>query len=175
MKKFPLSLYAFLGLIIAAQFFRPDRTNPKSDPAVSVSNYKGIPTEVVSKLKEVCFDCHSNETRWPWYSYVTPVNYFVASDVSEGRRHLNFSEWGNYSPGRIKSILDNVYDQVYSHEMPLTQYTWMHPHARLSEADVKMICDWASSEEDRLDQLSEMESERAHQQEAKYDSTRTKN
>lgn len=158
-----------LGLAVVAQFFRPERTNPPSDPAASVRNYKGIPPEVVSKMEAVCFDCHSNETQWPWYSNITPVNYLIASDVNSGRRRVNFSEWGKYSPGKVRSIIDNIYDQVYNHEMPLPKYRWMHPAARLTDAEVKMICDWASSEEDHLDQQAEMQSETGDQQKVPHD------
>ena len=167
-------LAGVVGLFVVAQLFRPELTNPPSDPSLSITSYRGVPPEVLAKMESVCFDCHSNQTRWPWYSYITPVNYFIASDVNSGRRHVNFSEWNNYSPGRLKSILDNIYDQVYNHEMPLPQYRWMHPEARLTPAEIKMICDWAGGEEDRLDQLSEMQSEGYFQQEATLDTTGTK-
>jgi hypothetical protein len=173
-KKSTMTGLGLLGLFVAAQFFRPQLTNPASDPAASIRNYKGIPPEVVSKIEAACFDCHSNETHWPWYSYVTPVNYLVASDVNAGRRRMNFSEWENYSPGRVSSILDNVYDQVYNHEMPLPKYRWMHPAARLTDAEVKMICDWASGEEDRLDQIKQMQSDNNEPQKAIHDSAGTK-
>ncbi len=164
----------FLGLFALAQFFRPQLTNPPSDPSSSIRNYKGIPPEVASTMEAACFDCHSNETHWPWYSYITPVNYLIASDVNGGRKHMNFSEWENYSPGRVSSLLDNIYDQVYHHDMPLSQYKLMHPASRLTEAEVKMICDWASAEEDRLDQVREMQSEDNEQQKVAHDSAGTK-
>jgi hypothetical protein len=163
-----------VGIFVVAQFFRPELSNPPSDPSLSVRNYKGIPPEVVSKMQSVCFDCHSNETRWPWYSHITPVNYLIMHDVNNGRRRVNFSEWNNYSPGKMKSILDNIYDQVYNHEMPLPKYRWMHPEAQLTAAEVKMICDWCSGEEDHLDQVSEMQSENKEQQKVTNDSPRTK-
>lgn len=162
------------GLFVAAQFFRPELTNPPSDPAESIRNYKGIPPEVVSKMEAACFDCHSNETHWPWYSYVTPVNYLVAGDVNSGRKHMNLSEWGKYPPTRIHTLLDNIYDQVYNHDMPLPKYKWMHSAARLTDAEVKMICDWASGEEDRLDQAADMQSGTGDQQKVNHDSTGTK-
>jgi len=163
-----------LGLFVVAQFFQPERTNPASDPSASIRNYKGIPPEVVNKMEAACSDCHSNETRWPWYSYITPVNYLIASDVNAGRRHMNLSEWGSYSPGKIHSLLDNIYDQVYNHDMPLPKYRWMHPAARLTDAEVKLICDWASGEEDRLDQVQEMQPEMNNQRKVSHDSTGTK-
>ncbi len=162
------------GIVLVAQLFRPQMTNPTSDPNLSVKTYPGVPPEVLSRLEQVCFDCHSNETHWPWYSYITPVNYLVVKDVNGGRRHVNFSEWNDYSTGKLKSALDNIYDQVYNHEMPLPQYTWMHPEAKLTNADVKMICDWASGEEDRLDQVSDMQSESQQQERTLHDTAGTK-
>ncbi len=162
---------ALLGIFLVAQFFRPPLTNPQSDPALSIRNYKGIPPEVLTKMEQACFDCHSNESRWPWYSHITPVNYLIASDVNNGRRHVNFSEWNSYSTGRLKSSLDNIYDQVYNNEMPLTKYRWMHKEANLTPAEVKMICDWASGEEDRLDQVTDMEHESAGKQKESDEST----
>ncbi len=163
-----------IGIFIVAQLFRPELSNPPSDPSSSIRHYTGIPPEVVNKIESACFDCHSNETRWPWYSYITPVNYLIASDVNTGRRHVNFSDWNKYNPGKLKSVLDNIYDQVYNREMPLSQYKWMRSKAKLTDADVKMICDWASGEEDRLDQVSEMQSENKEQQKVTNDSTGTK-
>lgn len=172
MKKILLRvLLGLVALFLLAQLFRPPLTNPQSDPALSIRTYKGVPPEVMSKMEHVCFDCHSNETRWPWYSYVTPINYLLASDVKNGRRHMNLSEWNNYSPGKLKTALDNIYDQVYNHEMPLSQYKWMHSEANLTPAEVKMICDWASGEEDRLDQVSEMQSESGSKEKGDHDST----
>ena len=162
------------AVFLVAQLFRPDLTNPPSDPSLSITSYKGVPPEVLSTIQSVCFDCHSNQTQWPWYSRVTPINYYIASDVNSGRRHVNFSEWNEYSPGRLKSVLDNIYDQVYNHEMPLPQYRWMHPKARLTAAHVKMICDWAGGEEDRLDQVSEMQSHSSTKGQTPHDTTGTK-
>ena len=125
-------------------------------------------------MEQACFDCHSNETRWRWYSYITPVNYLLASDTRDGRRRMNFSEWNNYSTGKLKSLLDNIYDQVYHHDMPLHKYQWMHSEARLTDAEIKMICDWASGEQDRLDQVSDMQSENKGQDKVTNDSSRTK-
>ena len=165
MKKLLLRIFfALLGAFVVGQLFRPELTNPKSDPALSIKSYPGVPPEVIAKMEVACFDCHSNDTQWPWYSHLTPVNYLIADDVNSGRRRVNFSEWNNYSTGKLKSILDNIYDQVYNHEMPLKKYQWMHPQAKLTDAELKMICDWASGEEDRLDQVSNMQSENKAQE-----------
>ncbi len=164
-------LLGLVGAFVIAQVFRPELTNPTSDPAQSIKSYPGVPPEVLAKMEAACFDCHSNETRWPWYSRITPVNYLVADDVNKGRRHVNFSEWNSYSTGRLKSVLDNIYDQVYNHEMPLKQYQWMHPQSKLTDAELKMICDWASGEEDRLDQVSDMQRENQGEEKTTNDTT----
>ena len=82
------------GIFILAQFFRPKRKNPTTDPGHLIHNYSGIPPAVLAKIEHACFDCHSNGMQWPWYSIITPINYLIARDVTQGRRHVNFSEWG---------------------------------------------------------------------------------
>ena len=140
-------------LFLGAQLFRPERTNPESNPKNSVLSDTTIPPSILSAFKRSCFDCHSNETQWPWYSAVTPVNYLVAKDVVSGRRHLNFSEWGNYKPGRKLSMFDEIYDQVSHNEMPLPRYLPLHPHAKLTDQEKKAIMDWSeAAQEDHSDQ-----------------------
>jgi hypothetical protein len=173
-KTFIRIVTGILGVFVIAQLFRPELTNPQSDPALSVKNYKGILPEVVAKIEKACYDCHSNETHWPWYSYVTPINYLIAGDANNGRKRVNFSEWGKYKPGKLQSVLDNIYDEVYHRSMPLKKYSLIHAEARLTDAEVKMICDWASAEQDRLAQEADMQTEKNEQQETSHDSTRAK-
>ena len=142
-----------LGAIVVAvlaQFIRPDRTNPSADPALSFRSYPGVPAGVRQRIEGSCFDCHSNETRWPWYSSITPVNFLIANDVKNARARMNFSEWRKHKPGKLQSLLEEIYDQVYNKEMPMKRYTLLHPDAALADIDVKMICDWASAEQERL-------------------------
>ena len=175
MKKYLVRIAASLAVLaVVAQLFRPELTNPQSDPSLSVKNYKGIPPEVASKLETACFDCHSNQTRWLWYSYITPVNYLIAKDVNSGRKRMNFSDWGKLKPGKLLSLLDEIYTQVYNHEMPDPKYRFLHSEARLTDAEVKMICDWASGEQDRLSEEREMVSEQIQQKGETNDSTGAK-
>jgi len=140
------SVVVFVGL----QFFRPDRVNPPVNRVQSVQSTASVPPAVDAILKRSCYDCHSNETRWPWYSAVAPVAWAVADDVTEGRAHVNLSEWGGY-PGRKRiAILEKMCDEVRDGAMPLRQYLWVHRDARLSEADWKSVCDWSMDEADRL-------------------------
>ena len=108
-------------------------------------------TPPVSRLvTTACFDCHSNETRWPWYSYVAPVSWLVADDVASGRRHLNFSEWGKYPKSKRVLKLGQIYEQVSKGEMPIQQYLYIHSDARLTAADRDSITDWTERERDKL-------------------------
>jgi len=136
----------FAGL----QLFRPDRVNPPVNPAQSVQATASVPPAVDAILRRSCYDCHSNETRWPWYSAVAPMAWGVADHVREGRSHMNLSEWGPYPNRKRIAILEKMCDEVRDGGMPLPEYLWLHRDARLSEADWKSVCDWAMDASDRL-------------------------
>ncbi|MGB2869239.1 MAG: heme-binding domain-containing protein [Bacteroidota bacterium] len=147
------TVFSLAVLFLGAQLFRPEQTNPVSDPKNSILSDTTIPPSILATLKRSCFDCHSNETRWPWYCAITPVNYLLARDVSAGRKRVNFSDWGTYKPGRRLSVLDEIYDQVSHKEMPLPIYLPMHPEAKLTDQEVKAILDWSeAAQEDISDQ-----------------------
>ena len=95
---------AVIGAAVALQFVnRPDRTNPPEDPSLTFASQQYVPATVSATLERACYDCHSNRTVWPWYSAIAPVSWLVADDVEEGRKHLNFSEWGTYTRKRQAS------------------------------------------------------------------------
>jgi acyl-CoA reductase-like NAD-dependent aldehyde dehydrogenase len=142
-----------LLLVIAGagmQLFRPDRSNPPVDAAQSVQATATVPAAVDAVFRRSCYDCHSSETRWPWYSGVAPVAWAVAGDVHEARAQFSFSEWGTYPVRKRVAILEKMCDEVREGKMPLKQYLWLHRDATLSEADWKAVCDWSAEEADRL-------------------------
>ncbi len=142
-----------LGLLIVLagiQFFRPDRTNPPVMAEQTVQATASVPPGVDAVLKRSCYDCHSSETRWPWYSAVVPMAWGVANHVTEGRAQMNFSDWGTYPPRRRAALLEKMCDEVREGKMPLREYLWLHRDATLSEADWKSVCDWSMDEADRL-------------------------
>jgi hypothetical protein len=102
-----------------------------------------MPTEVRSILERSCYDCHSNRTRWPWYSRVAPVSWFVARHVAEGREHLNFTEWDRMSPEDQAKAMEEIGETVTEGEMPLASYLLAHPEAALSEQDQTLLRQWA--------------------------------
>ncbi len=137
-------------LLIAIQFFRPERSNPAVDPAGDIAAQMSVPPAVRSILERSCYDCHSTKTRWPWYTNVAPVSWLVVHDVDEGREHLNLSEWGSYKQGKRISRLDMMISEVDKGEMPPTTYLLLHGEAALTEADKDILCAWAEQLSDSL-------------------------
>jgi hypothetical protein len=135
--------------LLVAQFVGPKRTNPVSDPSRQLTRKAAIPAHVDAILTRSCRNCHSNETRWPWYSYVAPMSWSVIGHVNEGREHLNFSEWSHTSEEGA-DLLDSVCTEVRRNRMPLPSYTWIHRDAVLSEADKKQLCRWTADAADAL-------------------------
>ena len=97
----------------------------------------------MSVFKRSCYDCHSNETEWPWYSYIAPVSWLVSSDVKDGRLHLNFSKWGNFSRKDIVKLKEEIWEEIERGKMPLGKYIFMHPEAELDHKEKDLIKEWA--------------------------------
>lgn len=133
MKKIVIAL---IVILIGIQFIPVERTNPP------VTGEIIVPANISNILRTSCYDCHSNETNWPWYAYVAPVSFFVADDVKEGREHLNFSEWDKYNNKKKNKILEEIIEVIEEGEMPLTSYTFTHPNAKLDAYRIKMIKSW---------------------------------
>lgn len=101
------------------------------------------PPQVRAVLRAACYDCHSNETAWPWYSGVVPAKWLVRNHVREGREHLNFSTWNRYSADRAAHLLEEVAEEVEKGSMPLRSYLLLHHEARLSPEARRLLVDWA--------------------------------
>ena len=134
----------------AIQLYRPAKTNPAVDPTKALQANTQMPPDVAQSIRASCSDCHTNNTVWPRYSYVAPVSWLVTDDVNEGRRHVNFSEWGGYSAQRQQSKLDDICSEVKDGGMPLRQYTWMHKGTALDQQHRDAICAWTKSEQQRI-------------------------
>jgi hypothetical protein len=130
MKKF--IRYAVIGVVILfllLQLVPVDRTNP---PVTREVNWDSLETRELAQ--RACFDCHSNETIWPWYSYVAPISLPIAHHVEEGREYLNFSEWNGEN-----AELEDVIETIEEGEMPLGNYLPLHPEARLTDAETAQL------------------------------------
>lgn len=137
---------AVLLLAVVLQLTNPAHTNPPVLAGHDVLATHPPPAAVAALLKQACYDCHSDETHWPWYSYVAPVSWFLAGHVNDGREVLNFSEWPHDEPGRARKKWRRVADAVDSGEMPLRPYTWLHREARLDAAERRQLAEWAEQE-----------------------------
>jgi len=137
-------------VLIIAQFFGPAKTNPAIDPSQSLESRLQVTPQVAAILDRSCNDCHSNKTRWPWYSNVAPVSWFVISHVDEGRQNMNFSEWGRYTQSDVGGLLKKICREVKGGDMPLSSYTPLHPGSKLSAEDVKTLCAWTDAERARI-------------------------
>jgi hypothetical protein len=106
--------------------------------------------QVVRTIERSCQNCHSEKTEWPWYSYVAPMSWMIENDVQRGRSHMNLSRWNGYNPEEQQEILSKMSVLVRNREMPLPRYLLLHPEAKLSDADVAYLYQWARSERKRL-------------------------
>ena len=136
-------LFLLLIVLVIAQFFGPEK-NQGDMASLDAFISETHPSEDVKMiLSESCFDCHSDVTRYPWYNNITPVNYWLDGHVEEGKEELNFSNWASYSVKRKDHKLEEVIKMVEEKEMPLPSYTWTHKEAKLTDAQINLIKDWA--------------------------------
>jgi hypothetical protein len=132
MKKF----LAFLILVlIGIQFIAVERTNPP----VKYDFY--APADVKTIIKRACYDCHSNETKWPWYAKVAPMSLLAVSDVNNGRKHLNFTEWEQYS-GNLEEIKLKIWQEIKDESMPPLQYRIIRGDGKLTQDEKSIIRNW---------------------------------
>lgn len=134
-----------LVILAAIQLIPVARTNPAVDGANSLLGANAAPPEIAEILQRSCQDCHSNRTKWPWYSHVAPVSWVVAGDVSGARRQMNLDEWGTYSVEKRQSKLTKICEELKSGDMPDTKYLLIHRSAKLTAQQRATLCDWAEA------------------------------
>lgn len=150
MKRTKKMLLILLILFIAIQFIQPEKNESSRQLATDLTKIYKVPDSVLAVLKVACYDCHSNNTRYPWYAHIQPVAWMMANHITEGKEKMNFSEFGSYSKRRQASKLKGIADQIKDDEMPLTSYKLMHNDEGLSEAEKKFIIGWALQMSDSL-------------------------
>ena len=136
------ALWVCLGLLVLLQIPGPRLHNPPVNPERSLLRDPSLDSKVRHVLVKSCADCHSAETKWPPYAHIAPISFLIARDVREGRARLNFSEWPRNPTGE----LEEIYDTVDRRFMPPREYLLMHPNARLSDEDQKVLKDWIDSQ-----------------------------
>ncbi|MEO1437454.1 MAG: heme-binding domain-containing protein, partial [Bacteroidota bacterium] len=127
---------------IVVQFFPIDKTNPAYDAAQDFLAIHQPEAEMATLIKNTCYDCHSHETTYPWYTNVAPVSWWIKGHIDHGKEHFNFSEFGLYEPGRAAHKLEEAYEETEEKHMPLSSYTWMHPEAKLSDEDRTKVVEY---------------------------------
>jgi len=142
------TILIIVAVLVAIQLIRPERTNPPVDPSLTLQT----DPEVMRILKRSCYDCHSNETKWPWYSNIAPLSWSITSHVKEGREALNFSKWHQIDPKTKKKRLKRAVKTTSNGMMPLPSYLWIHHDAKLSKADKARLKAWFEAQ---LQQLPE--------------------
>ncbi|MCB0770239.1 MAG: heme-binding domain-containing protein, partial [Flavobacteriales bacterium] len=133
------SLIMLVVILASAQFIRPDTSLPDREAANDLIAITQPNAEVSALLRAACYDCHSNETKYPWYDRITPVNWWVQHHVDEGRAEGNFSRWGELPEKKRKHFAEEAAELIEAGEMPLPSYTWMHGEARLDQAQVRTL------------------------------------
>ncbi len=136
--------------IIAIQFYRPARENLPIIPEQTLEATTQVPENIQQTLARCCNDCHTNNTDWRWYSNIAPVSWKMVEHVEEGRKELNFSVWGTYTTSRKLKKLDEICEEITSKAMPLDQYIWIHWDVKLSDEEIKSICEWTKKESEKL-------------------------
>lgn len=135
-------LVALLVIFVIMQFFGPDKNQGEIASIDAFIAETNPPTEVHEILKNNCFDCHSNVTKYPWYNNITPVNYWMDDHVRHGKGDFNVSQWESYSVKKKDHKIEELIEEVEERHMPLPSYTWTH--GELSDDDIKAVVDWGN-------------------------------
>ena len=130
-------------VFLMAQFFSPKKNQGKLASIDAFLIETNPPEDVKLILKEACYDCHSDVTHYPWYNSITPVNYWLAEHIKDGKKHFNFSNWIGNSVKRKDHKFEELIEMVEEKEMPLNSYTWTHSEAKLTDAQIASVIDWA--------------------------------
>ena len=141
-KKIILGLLLFIAII---QFIQPEKNIATGIAKDDIRNKYPVSDQVISILEKACYDCHSNNTNYPWYSYIQPVAWYTAHHVQEGKAELNFSDFANYPDKKAHHKLEEVEETVANGEMPNNAYIQLHANAKLTESEKRMLIDWSKS------------------------------
>lgn len=139
-------IIALVVALVIIQFFQIDKNSNNANPNDVKTNYPSTPA-VSEILSNACYDCHSNETIYPWYTSIQPIGWLLQSHIKDGKKHLNFSEFTNRKISYQNHKFEEIIEMVKEKEMPLPSYTWMglHPKAKLTDAQRQELVNWAQS------------------------------
>jgi len=135
-------LWALFVIVIAIQFVPLNKQNPVINKSADFLLVSNAPDEVRTIIQESCYNCHSNETEWPWYSKIAPVSFMITHHVAEARENLNFSEWTSYDSKDLPHILQRIKKEIKKDEMPLSTYLLIHPEAKMNAENKTIVFNW---------------------------------
>jgi hypothetical protein len=143
-------LLALVVVFIIIQFIQPAQNKSEQVLPTDLTKTFHVPENVHAMLLSACYDCHSNNTNYPWYSKIQPFGWMLANHISKGKAEVNFSDFGIYSKRRQVSKMNGIANSVKEGSMPLSSYTMMHKEARLSQDEKALLIDWAIKTKDSL-------------------------
>lgn len=139
---------ALLFLFILIQFYQPARNVDNGQVyTTDFTRVYNAPVEIKNILQTSCYDCHSNNTDYRWFDYIQPARALVENHIENAKENLNFNEWGTYYPRKQARLLRAIKEQVEKSEMPLPSYTWLHPDAKLTDAEAQTLINWIEKQE----------------------------
>jgi hypothetical protein len=145
-KVFKRILFIGLTIFVLIQFYQPARNRDGGQVSdMHFIKIYNVPDSINNILKIACYDCHSNNTNYPWYAYIQPARWFMERHIKEGKANLNFSEFGNYSLRKQANKIDRMAKQIKNNEMPLASYTMIHRNAILSASQKATIINWVNN------------------------------
>lgn len=142
--------YALVVAIVLLQVYPSDKPMVRTENPDDLLLTNKVPENIASILKSACYDCHSNESKFPWYSNIAPIKWLVYDDIKEAREELNFSEWNTINRSDKGELLDDLSTVISEGEMPLEKYVLLHPEAKLSEENREALVNWADEMLDSL-------------------------
>ncbi|HVX50267.1 MAG TPA: heme-binding domain-containing protein [Chitinophagaceae bacterium] len=151
MKTWKKILLALVVVFIVIQFFHPPKNQSTQVlPTNIAALYGAIPDDVNQILVKACNDCHSNNTKYPWYNNIQPVAWWLNNHVEEGKRHLNFSDFGSMKVARQYKRMQDCIEEIKEGDMPLNSYLWIHTDAKLTDAEKQKLYDWCNAVRDSI-------------------------
>ena len=150
MKIIKIILLILLIVFVGIQFIPTKRNQSHTVPKTDFILVNKMPEDLKNKLQVSCYDCHSNNTAYPWYNKVQPIAWFLKDHIEEGKKELNFSEWDSYSNRRKKSKLKSISSQIRDDKMPLSSYTLIHRNALFSEAEKQRMIEYLTELKNNL-------------------------
>lgn len=141
-RKYKIGLLVLLAALVVSQFVPIDRSVPEVSPEQDFLTAVQAPPVMAKLIRSACYDCHSYETTYPWYANISPLSFWIQGHIKGGRQHLNFSEWTSYTSKKAAHKLEECFEEVEERHMPMKSFTWLHPEAKMEDAQVSALAQW---------------------------------